>query len=210
MFTGIITDLGAVKAIEPPARSGASGQGDSRFVFATGYDTAAIPEGASIACSGCCLTLVDQGVDQAGRWFAADVSAETLSCTTLGDWQEGTPVNFERPLKMGDELGGHVVSGHVDGVGVVRERRPEQGSLRLSIEAPAELAKFIASKGSVALDGVSLTVNEVSGAVFGVNIIPHTAAVTTLGAKQPGDRVNLEIDMLARYVQRLMAATDGL
>jgi riboflavin synthase len=210
MFTGIITDLGAVKAIEAPDPSGAAGQGDSRFVFTTAYDTAAIPEGASIACSGCCLTLVDKGVDQAGGWFAADVSAETLSCTTLGEWWEGTPVNFERPLKMGDELGGHVVSGHVDGVGVVRERRPEQGSLRLSIEAPAALAKFIASKGSVALDGVSLTVNAVDGSVFGVNIIPHTAAVTTLGGKQPGDRVNLEIDMLARYVQRLMAAQDGM
>jgi len=210
MFTGIITDLGAVKAIETPEPSGASGQGDSRFFFVTGYDTAEIPEGASIACSGCCLTLVDKGVDQGGTWFAADVSAETLSCTTLADWREGTPVNFERPLKMGDELGGHVVSGHVDGVGVIRQRRQEQGSLRLSIEAPAELAKFIASKGSVALDGVSLTVNEVDGRVFGVNIIPHTAAVTTLGGKQPGDRVNLEIDMLARYVQRLMTAQDEM
>lgn len=206
MFTGIITDLGAVKAVERSA----SGQGDSRFVFATGYDTAAIPAGASIACSGACLTLVDKGVDQTGAWFAADVSAETLSRTTLGDWAPGTPVNFERPLKLGDELGGHMVSGHVDGVAVIRERRPEQGSLRLSIEAPAELAKFIASKGSVALDGVSLTVNEVEGRVFGVNIIPHTAAVTTLGGKRPGDRVNLEIDMLARYVQRLMAAAEEM
>ncbi|WP_340118083.1 riboflavin synthase [Pelagibius sp. 7325] len=206
MFTGIITDLGAVKAVERSA----SGQGDSRFVFATGYDTMAIPAGASIACSGACLTLVDKGTDAGQGWFAADVSAETLSRTTLGDWAPGTPVNFERPLKLGDELGGHMVSGHVDGVGVIRARRPEQGSLRLSIEAPADLAKFIASKGSVALDGVSLTVNEVDGRVFEVNIIPHTAAVTTLGGKQPGDRVNLEIDMLARYVQRLMAAEDEM
>jgi riboflavin synthase len=214
MFTGIITDLGAVKAVETPDPAGASGEGDSRFVFTTGYDTAAIPAGASIACSGACLTLVDKGVGQGAEdgqgWFAADVSAETLSRTTLGDWAPGTPVNFERPLKLGDELGGHMVSGHVDGVAVIRARRPEQGSLRFSIEAPAELAKFIASKGSVALDGVSLTVNEVDGRVFGVNVIPHTAAVTTLGGKQPGDRVNLEIDMLARYVQRLMAAEDEL
>jgi len=198
MFTGIITDLGALKTLENPAAAAS----DSRFFFATGYDTESIEQGASIACSGVCLTLVDKGPG----WFAADVSAETLSRTTLGDWAPGTSVNFERPLKLGDELGGHMVSGHVDGVAVIKDRRKEQGSLRLSLEAPAELAKFVASKGSVALDGVSLTVNEVEGAVFGVNIIPHTAEVTTLGGKQPGDRVNLEIDMLARYVQRL---TDG-
>jgi riboflavin synthase len=199
MFTGIITDLGVVKAVEAPD----SATADARFVFETAYDTAAIPEGASIACSGACLTLVDKGAG----WFAADVSGETLARTTLGEWRAGTPVNLERPLKLGDELGGHMVSGHVDGVAVVRERRAEQGSLRLIVQAPPELAKFIASKGSVALDGVSLTVNEVAGAAFGVNIIPHTAEVTTLGARQPGDRVNLEIDMLARYVQRLLAAT---
>jgi riboflavin synthase len=197
MFTGIITDLGAVKAIEP------AGGSDSRFVFATGYDTAGIAEGASIACSGVCLTLVDKGPG----WFAADVSGETLSRSTLGDWAAGTPVNFERAMKLGDELGGHIVSGHVDGIAVVAERRAEQGSIRFTFEAPAELAKFIASKGSVALDGVSLTVNEVDGRRFGVNIIPHTAEATTLGGRQPGDRVNLEIDMLARYVQRLLAAS---
>jgi riboflavin synthase len=196
MFTGIITDLGAVKAIESPA----TGAHDSRFAFLTGYDTAAIEPGASIACSGVCLTLVDRGPG----WFAADVSGETLSLTTLGSWSAGTQVNFERPLKLGDELGGHMVSGHVDGVAVVKDRRAERGSLRFTLEAPAALAKFIASKGSVALDGVSLTVNEVDGPLFGVNVIPHTAEVTTLGGKQPGDRVNLEIDMLARYVQRLM------
>ena len=202
MFTGIITDLGAVKAIEASAEA-AEGGADSRFVFATSYDTAAMPAGASVACSGVCLTLVDKGPG----WFAADVSTETLSRSTLGDWREGAPVNFERPLKMGDELGGHMVSGHVDGIARVVERRAEQGSIRFVFEAPAELAPFIASKGSVALDGVSLTVNEVEGARFGVNIIPHTAQVTTLGARQAGDRVNLEIDMLARYVQRLMTAT---
>lgn len=204
MFTGIITDLGVVKAVEAPGALAA----DARFVFETAYDTAAIPDGASIACSGVCLTLVDRGWGAGKGWFAADVSAETLARTTLGDWRPGTPVNLERPLKLGDELGGHLVSGHVDGVAVVTERRAEQGSLRLTIQAPPTLAKFIASKGSVALDGVSLTVNEVAGATFGVNIIPHTAEVTTLGGKQPGDRVNLEIDMLARYVQRLLAATE--
>lgn len=198
MFTGIITNLGAVKAIETFETGG-----DSRFVFATGYDTATIEQGASIACSGVCLTLVDKG----DGWFAADVSGETLSRSTLGEWAPGTPVNFERPLKMGDELGGHIVSGHVDGIATVRERRGEAGSTRFTLEAPGDLAKFVASKGSVALDGVSLTVNEVEGALFGVNIIPHTAQVTTLGGKQSGDRVNLEIDMLARYVQRLLAAS---
>ncbi len=200
MFTGIITDLGAVRAVEKAAAAS-----DARFVFATGYDTAAIPAGASIACSGVCLTLVDKGPG----WFAADVSGETLSRSTLAAWQPGTLVNFERPLRMGDELGGHVVSGHVDGLATLVARRAEQGSLRFTFEAPAELAKFVAPKGSVALDGVSLTVNEVEGARFGVNIIPHTAQVTTLGALQPGDRVNLEIDMLARYVQRLMTASHG-
>lgn len=206
MFTGIITDRGSVQALEDPG--GAAG--DRRFVFATGYDTGPIPLGASIACSGACLTVVDKGVDDGVDWFAADVSAETLSKTTLGAWKVGTPVNFERPLKIGDELGGHMVSGHVDGVAAVRDRRPEQGSLRLTLEVPAALAGFIAPKGSVALDGVSLTVNEVEGAVFGVNIIPHTAEVTTLGERQPGDLVNLEIDMLARYVQRLMSVKDGM
>jgi len=163
---------------------------------------------ASLAVSGVCLTLVERGVEAHRGYSVVELHPETLARTTLGDWRPGAPVNLERPLKLGDELGGHMVSGHVDGVAVVKERRTEQGSLRLTIQAPAELAKFIASKGSVALDGVSLTVNEVDGRVFGVNIIPHTAAVTTLGGKQPGDRVNLEIDMLARYVQRLMAAED--
>ena len=192
MFTGIVTDLGALRAIEPLA--------DQRFVFDTGYATDEIAIGASIACSGACLTVVDKGEG----WFAVDVSGETLSKTTLGDWTVGTPVNFERALRIGDELGGHLVSGHVDGLAEVVSREPEEGSLRFGFAAPAELAKFIAPKGSVALDGVSLTVNEVDGRRFGVNLIPHTAAATTLGAKQPGDRVNLEIDQIARYVHRLL------
>ncbi len=192
MFTGIVTDLGSLRAVERRA--------DARFTFDTAYDTAGIDLGASIACSGACLTVVDKGPG----WFAADVSGETLSKTTLGEWQPGTPVNFERSLRMGDELGGHLVSGHVDGVADVVSSLPEEGSLRLTFEVPADLAKFIAPKGSVALDGVSLTVNEVDGRRFGVNLIPHTAAATTLGGKQAGDRVNLEIDQLARYVHRLL------
>ena len=201
MFTGIVTDLGRVREIER--------RGDTRFVFETAYDTGEIALGASIACSGACLTVVDKG----SSWFAADVSAETLSGTTLGGWQPGTPVNFERALRLGDELGGHLVSGHVDGVAELQVREPEGDSLRLAFEAPAALAKYIAPKGSIVLDGVSLTVNEVedeaSGSTrFGVNIIPHTAAETSLGGLRPGDRVNLEIDLLARYVQRLLARVD--
>ena len=196
MFTGIITDLGRVKAVAQ--------RGDTRFVFETGYDTEAIAIGASIACSGPCLTVVDKGPG----WFAVDASAETLSKTTLGDWRPDTPVNFERALKAGDELGGHLVSGHVDGVAGVVSREPEGDSLRFSFEAPAELARFIAPKGSVALDGVSLTVNAVAGARFGINIIPHTARETSLGSLQAGARVNLEIDLLARYVDRLMSQRD--
>ncbi|WP_420348554.1 riboflavin synthase [Pelagibius sp.] len=192
MFTGIVTDLGTLRAVEQRA--------DARFTFETAYDTGEIDIGASIACSGACLTVVDKGPG----WFAADVSGETLSKTTLGAWQPGTPVNFERSLRMGDELGGHLVSGHIDGVAGVVSRRPEDGSLRLDFEVPEELARFIAPKGSVALDGVSLTVNDVNGRRFGVNLIPHTAAVTTLGGKQVGDSVNLEIDQLARYVHRLL------
>lgn len=192
MFTGIVTDLGSLRTIEQ--------RSDARFVFDTGYDTAEIAIGASIACSGACLTVVDKGAG----WFAADVSTETLSKTTLRDWRAGTKVNFERSLRLGDELGGHLVSGHVDGVASVISKQPEQGSLRIVFEVPSDLAKFIAPKGSVALDGVSLTVNEVEGSRFGVNLIPHTADATTLGGKQPGDRVNLEIDQLARYVQRLL------
>ena len=196
MFTGIITDLGRVRQVED--------KGDARFTFETAYDMAEIALGASIACSGPCLTVVDKGPG----WFAVDVSAETLSKTTLGDWRPGTAVNLERALKIGDELGGHLVSGHVDGVAEVVARRPEGESQRFQFRAPAALAAFIAPKGSLALDGVSLTVNEVEdetgGAVrFGVNIVPHTAERTTFGTLGPGARVNLEIDLMARYLQRL-------
>jgi riboflavin synthase len=192
MFTGIITDLGRVRAVIPG--------GDTRFEIATRYDTRTIDRGASIACSGVCLTVVETGAD----WFAVQVSAETLSRTTLSRWREGTRVNLERALRVGDELGGHIVSGHVDAVAEIVERRPEGDSLRLAFAVPAAFAPAVAPKGSVALDGVSLTVNEVDGRRFGVNIIPHTQAATTFGRAAVGDRVNLEIDMLARYVARLL------
>ena len=193
MFTGIITDLGRVDAVVP------AGEGDSRFRIATAYDLSEVDIGASIACSGCCLTVVEKGEGD----FAVDVSGETLSKTNLGDWEVGHRVNLERSLKVGDELGGHLVYGHVDGVAEIVGSQPEGGSTRWRFRAPAELARFIAPKGSVALDGVSLTVNEVEGREFGVNIIPHTTAVTSFGSYQVGDRVNLEIDVLARYVARL-------
>jgi riboflavin synthase len=191
MFTGIITDIGTVKRVEK--------RGDARFEIATRYDMAGVAIGASIACSGCCLTVVEKGAD----WFAVDVSAESLSKTTLGKWQQGTHINLERALRMGDEVGGHVVSGHVDGVGTILSVTPEGDSRRFRFRVPDELAKFIAPKGSIAIDGTSLTVNEVSRNEFGVNIIPHTQAVTTWGTMKAGDAVNIEIDMLARYVARL-------
>jgi riboflavin synthase len=195
MFTGIVTALGTVRAIAPLG-AGA----DMRLTIAAPWpDTAAIPTGASIVCSGCCLPAVATGPDS----FAADASAETLSRTTLGRWQLGTRVNLERSLRLGDELGGHLVSGHVDGVGAVLSATAEHGSTRFVFRVPIDLARFIAVKGSVAVDGVSLTVNEVTDDTFGVNIIPHTAAVTSFGSLRPGDAVNLEIDMLARYVARL-------
>jgi riboflavin synthase len=196
MFTGIVTGLGTVQAVTP-----IGGAADMRLVIGAPGWTAmtAIPTGASIACSGCCLTAIELGPD----WFAVTASAETLAKTTLGTWQAGTRVNLERPLRVGDELGGHIVSGHVDGVGTVLAVMPDHGSVRLRLRVPAPLARFIAPKGSVAVDGVSLTVNEVAGAEFGVNIIPHTAAATTLGLRRPGDAVNIEIDTLARYVARL-------
>ena len=191
MFTGIVTDVGHVRAAERG--------GDMRFEIATRYDTSTIDIGASIACSGPCLTVVDKGPD----WFAVNASAETLACTTLGQWRVDTPVNLERSLRVGDELGGHIFSGHVDGVAEIVERRPEGDSARLVFVVPDELASFIAPKGAVSLDGVSLTVNEVDGARFGVNIIPHTQAVTTFANAAPGERVNVEVDVLARYVARL-------
>jgi riboflavin synthase len=192
MFTGIVTDLGRVKSVANGAMT--------RLEIATGYDAERIPLGASICCNGICLSVVERGPG----WFAVEASAETLAVTTLGAWRTGRPVNLERALKAGDELGGHIVSGHVDGVGHVRERREEGGSVRYVIEAPASLARFIAPKGSIAVDGVSLTVNEVEGARFGVNIIPITRRETGLGAAQVGDAVNLEIDPVARYVARLL------
>ena len=195
MFTGIITDIGRITGIEQ--------KGDLRLRIGTAYDTASIDMGASIACSGVCLTVVDKGAD----WFAAEVSAETLS-RTAGDWAEGTPLNLERALRVGDELGGHIVTGHVDGVGTVTEVTPEGDSTRIVIEAPASLAPYIAAKGSVALDGVSLTVNEVSdlsagGVRFGINLIPHTSEMTTFGGIVPGRQLNIEIDVLARYLGRM-------
>jgi len=195
MFTGIVTDIGEIAAM---SRGGQAG--DRRFVIRTRHDTAPIAIGASIACSGCCLTVVEKGED----WFAVEVSGESLAKTHLGDWREGTRLNLELSLRIGDELGGHLVYGHVDGVGKVVSMAPEGGSMRFVFEAPLELARFIASKGSIAVDGISLTVNEVEGNRFGINIIPHTQAVTTLGQAKVGQRVNLEVDMLARYVQRLL------
>lgn len=193
MFTGIITAVGRVRSVEP------LGQGrDMRLVIEQAWaEPPAI--GASIACSGCCLTAVELGPD----WFAIDASGETLSKTVLGTWQPGTRINLERSLRLGDELGGHLVSGHVDGVGEIVSRTPENGSTRFRIRVPAPLHRFIAPKGSVAVNGISLTVNEVDGDVFGINIIPHTLANTDLGDRQPGDPVNIEIDTLARYVARL-------
>lgn len=195
MFTGIITDVGRVRQIQD--------RGDTHIVIATQYDVSRVEVGASIACSGCCLTVTDKGSAQ-DRWFSVTASAETLSKTTIASWKIGDPVNLERPLHVGDELGGHIVTGHVDGVAEAIEISPEGESIRMVFEAPQALARFIASKGSVALDGASLTVNEVEGTRFGVNIIPHTLKVTTFGALAKGAKVNLEVDLLARYVSRLV------
>jgi riboflavin synthase len=191
MFTGIITDVGRVRSVRDTDR-------DRRFEIETAFDLATVDIGASISHAGCCLTVVEKG----DGWFAVEVSAETLSKTTLGQWREGGPVNLERAARLGDELGGHIVSGHVDGVGKVVSVTPEGGSHRVVIEAPGDLYRFIAPKGSITVEGVSLTVNEVEGKTFGVNLIPHTWDVTTLGALTAGARVNLEIDMLARYLAR--------
>jgi riboflavin synthase len=195
MFTGIVTDVGEITAVKPGGQTG-----DRRFVVRTRHDMKPVAMGASIACSGCCLTVIEKGAD----WFAVEASGETLDKTHLGDWKEGSRINLEMSLKLGDELGGHLVYGHVDGVGKVAAMTPEGGSVRFIFEVPADLAPFIASKGSVAVDGISLTVNEVRGNRFGVNVISHTQAVTTLGQAKVGQRVNLEVDMLARYVQRLL------
>jgi riboflavin synthase len=195
MFTGIVTDVGQVRHIEK--------RGDTHIVIATQYDVSVIDIGASIACSGACMTVADKG-NSKDRWFAFTASGETLSKTTLGGWKVGDPVNLERPMRVGDELGGHIVSGHVDDVAEIVRVAPEGESTRITFQAPVALARFIAPKGSIALDGVSLTVNEVDGTRFGVNIIPHTFEVTTFGRAKPGVKVNLEIDLLARYVARLV------
>ena len=192
MFTGIITDIANVRAIEKT--------GDTRFEFTTSFDTSKIVLGASIACNGACMTVIETG----DNWFAIEASAESLERTTLGDLSTGSKVNLEQATRVGDELGGHIVSGHVDGVATLTKRVPEGDSLRLTFEVPETFAKYIASKGSVTLEGVSLTVNEVDGNTFGINLIPHTQIHTTLGSKLPGDRINFEIDMLARYVARML------
>ena len=191
MFTGIVTDIGRVRSVRQTER-------DRRYEIETAWDTSGIDLGASISHAGCCLTVTEKGPG----WFAVEVSGETLSKTTLGDWREGDRVNLERAAKLGDEMGGHVVSGHVDGLGRVVSVTPEGGSHRIEIEAPEPLHRYIAPKGSITVDGVSLTVNAVEGRIFGLNIIPHTWEATTLGDLKPGDAVNLEIDMLARYLAR--------
>lgn len=203
MFTGIVTDIGEIVTVAPGGQAGAKA-GDRRFVVRTKHDMKPIAIGASIACSGCCLTVIDKGIEKDDDWFAVEVSGESLAKTHLGDWAVGSRINLELSLKLGDELGGHLVYGHVDGVGTVVSMTPEGGSVRFVFEAPADIARFIAAKGSVAIDGISLTVNEVAGNRFGVNVISHTQAVTTLGQAKIGQRVNLEVDMLARYVARLL------
>lgn len=191
MFTGIVTDQGSIRALTQ--------RGDLRARIGCGYDTGSIATGASIACDGVCLTVIATGPD----WFDVEISAETVSKTNLSDWAEGRTVNLERALKVGDELGGHIVSGHVDGVATITGVADEGDSTRVTLRAPEALARFIAPKGSVALNGTSLTVNAVDGYTFGINFIPHTKEVTTWGRAAVGDAVNLEIDTLARYVARL-------
>ena len=191
MFTGIITDMGEVRSLQH--------RGDLLARIGCHYDMAGVDLGASIACDGVCLTVIATG----GDWFDVEISAETLSKTNLDTWAEGRTVNLERALKVGDELGGHIVSGHVDGVAELVSLRDEGDSTRMTFRAPEALARFIAPKGSIALNGTSLTVNEVEGATFGVNVIPHTKSVTTWGRVAEGDRINLEVDTMARYLARL-------
>ena len=202
MFTGIITDIGTIAKVTQ--------SGDTRFDLLTAYDTDTIDLGASISHSGVCLTVVEKGKGADGDWFAVEASKETLDVTSAGKWQEGTKLNLERALKMGDELGGHIVSGHVDGLAEITAITPEGDSQRYTFKTTSALMPFIAPKGSVTLDGTSLTVNEVEGPTFGVNLIPHTQEVTTWGLSKVGDIVNLEIDVLARYVARLKQAEEEL
>jgi riboflavin synthase len=201
MFTGIITDIGEVVAVEPRA------EGLSRLRIACRYDPDTIEIGASIACSGVCLTVVGRGRDGNRGWFAVDAAAETLRVSTIGGWRRGTRVNLERALRIGDELGGHIVAGHVDGLATLIEREDHPEMARMVWRAPHDLARFIAPKGSTALDGVSLTVNEVEGDTFSVLIIPHTLKVTTLGGRAVSDAVNLEVDLMARYAARLLESS---
>ena len=198
MFTGIVTDQGEITSVS-------AGDGGVRFSIRTNFDLTDVEVGTSIACNGCCLTAVELASDR----FDVDVSQETLNCTTLGQWTEGQSINLEQSLKLGDELGGHLVSGHVDCVAEVIAITPEGDSTRFAFRVPEEFGRFIAEKGSVAVDGVSLTVNEVTDDTFGVNIIPHTRAVTTFGRLTTGDHVNVEIDMLARYVARLLSKPES-
>lgn len=198
MFTGIVTDIGTVRSVEQ--------RGDLRLTISTTYDLSTVDLGASIACSGVCLTVVDKG----GDWFAVDVSGETVSKTAADHWRQGARLNLERALRLGDELGGHLVTGHVDGIGTIVEAAPDGDSAKIDVIIPRALGQFVASKGSITLDGVSLTVNDVADdrdrTRFGVNVIPHTGDHTTLGSLAPGQKVNLEIDILARYLQRLEQA----
>jgi riboflavin synthase len=198
MFTGIVTDMGEVRSVRPQADN------LHRITISCRYPRAELVEGASIACSGVCMTVVGAGEEGGRSWFAVDAAAETLAVTTVGRWRHGAHVNLERALKMGDELGGHIVAGHVDGIATIIAREDMTDMARFALRVPPALARFIAPKGSVALDGVSLTVNEVEGDSFSVLIIPHTLQVTTFGTLREGDEVNLEIDTMARYAARLM------
>ncbi|MBK5961237.1 riboflavin synthase [Rhodoplanes elegans] len=201
MFTGIVTDIGTVVAVAPRADD------LRRLTIACAYDRATIVDGASIACSGTCLTVVSAGVEQGRTWFAVDAAAETLRLTTVGRWTAGSRINLERALKIGDELGGHLVTGHVDGLATLIAREDLGEMSKMTFRAPAPLARFVATKGSVTLAGVSLTVNDVDGDAFSVLLIPHTLQVTTLGDLAPGDPVNLEVDLMARYAARLAEAS---
>jgi len=200
MFTGIVTDLGEVRSVTARANN------LHRITILTRYPRAELVEGASVACSGVCLTVVDTGEENGRTWFAVDAADETLRVTGVGRWRHGARINLERPLKVGDELGGHIVSGHVDGLARVVSREDMTDMARFTLRAPRELSRYIAAKGSVALDGVSLTVNTVEGDDFTVLIIPHTLKVTSIGTLKAGDDVNLEIDTMARYAARLIEA----
>ncbi len=201
MFTGIVTDIGEVISVRPKANN------LRHLKIGCHYDRASIADGASIACNGVCLTVVSAGADDGRTWFSADAAAETLAVTTAGNCSHGTKLNLERALKIGDELGGHMVAGHVDGTAELIAREDLTDMAQLTFRAPAQLSRFIAQKGSVALDGVSLTVNAVEGDRFTVLIIPHTLAVTTFGALRTGEPVNLEVDLMARYAARLIEKT---